>query len=845
MMASQKPVVLITGAEGRIGSVIAAALADAYTVVGFERKCKGDNCITVDITSDDALAKGCEELHARYGNRIASVIHLAAFYDFSGEPHPMYEEVNVKGTRRLLRALQSFQVEQFVYASTMLVHAPTEPGQPINEDSPLHPAWPYPQSKLDAERVVVAERGHIPALILRIAGVYTDQCEVPSLANQIQRIYERQMLSRVFPGDPTHGQSFVHVDDVARAIRAAVDRRTRLPEETALLIGEPVTESYEALQNLIGRLVHGQPWPTRQIPKPVATTGAWLQDKMEDVIPDAIDRGIEPFIKPFMVPLADDHYELDITRAQRLLDWHPHHRLRQVLPAMVGELRSDPAGWYKRNKIPLPVWMEETRDEAAPSPADIAEYQALDRFEHQQTLWCHFANIALGLWLICSPFVFGLAQNWMTPGTPITPTGRGLLYSDTWMTISEIATGVLIVLFGLVSLSRDAGWARWTVAGLGLWLLFAPLLFWTPSAAAYTNDTLVGALIIAFAVAIPAAPGINPIARVAGPDTPPGWDYTPSSWMNRLPIIILAFVGLFISRYLAAYQLGHIDAAWDPFFGDGTERIITSSVSEAWPVADAGLGATVYVLEILTGIIGDKRRWRTMPWLVLVFGILIVPLGAVSVFFIIIQPIVIGTWCTLCLVGALAMLLQIPYSFDEILATLQFLKARRRQGRPLWYLLWRGDTIAGGSADYADNFETPPGAVLREMLASGVSVPWTLLASTVIGIVLMFTRVFFDTAGTAANNDHIVGSLVVTFSIMAWGEVARPLRFVNIGFGLWLVASPWFIDGYSGIAAAASVFFGIALVWMAIPLGRVAAHFGNWDRIARLRVPLHMRHARA
>lgn len=840
-MASQKPVVLITGAEGRIGSAIAAALEDAYTVVGFERKCRGENCINVDITSDEALGKGMDELRKRHGNRIASVIHLAAFYDFSGEPHPMYEEVNVKGTRRLLQALQSFEVEQFIYASTMLVHAPATPGRPINEDSPLQPAWPYPQSKLQAERALITERGRIPALIMRIAGVYTDQCEVPSLANQIQRIYERQMLSRVFPGDPTHGQAFIHIEDVSSAMRAAIDRRRELPEETALLIGEPVTESYEALQNLIGRLVHGQPWETRQIPKPVAATGAWLQDKMEDVIPDAIDRGIEPFIKPFMVQLADDHYELDISRAERLLGWRPQHRLRQSLPVMIGELRHDPAGWYKRNKIPLPLWMEETRDESAPSPAVIAEYHALDRFEHHQTLWCHFANMALGLWLICSPFVFGLAQNWMAEAVPITPTGRGLAYSDTWMTLSEMITGALIVLFSLVSLSRDAGWARWTVAGLGVWLLFAPLLFWTPSAAAYANDTLVGALVIAFAVAIPSAPGINPVARVTGPDTPPGWDYSPSGWTNRLPIILLAFVGLFISRYLAAYQLGHIDAATDPFFGDGTERIITSSVSEAWPVADAGLGATVYVLEILTGIIGDKRRWRTMPWLVLIFGILIVPLGVVSVFFIIIQPVVIGTWCTLCLIGALAMLLQIPYSFDEILATLQFLKERRKQGRRLWYVLMCGDTIAGGSADYSDNFETSARAVLREMFVTGVSAPWTLLVSTGIGVALMCTRLLFDTSGAAANNDHIIGSLVVTFSIMAWGEVARPLRFVNIAFGAWLVVSPWFIDGYSGAAAMASVAFGIALIWLAIPLGRVVSHFGAWDRIARtsIHVPGH------
>ena len=614
-----------------------------------------------------------------------------------------------------------------------------------------------------------------------------------------------------------------------------------------MLIGEPVTESYEALQNLIAWLLHGEPWETRQIPKTLAAAGAWLQGAAERVVPDAIDRGVEPFIKPFMVQLADDHYELDTTRAEALLGWRPRHSLRRSLQIIIARLRADPAAWYRRNKLPLPLWLE-AADEAGQSAARIiAEFNHIDRVEHRRTVWCHFANIALGLWLMASPFAFGLAQQWMEPGALIAPNGRGLVYSATFMTLSEIVTGMLVVLFALLSLSRQAGWARWTTAALGLWLLHAPVLLWTPSAAAYASDTLVGALLIVFAVALPATPGINPLARVTGPDAPPGWDYSPSGWTNRFPIVVLAFVGLFISRYLAAFQLGHIDAVWDPFFGDGTERIITSSVSEAWPVSDAGLGATVYMLEILTGVIGDKRRWRTMPWMVLLFGILIVPLGAVSVFFIIIQPVVIGTWCTLCLVGALAMLLQIPYSFDEILATLQFLKARHRQGRPLWYVVLRGDTMDGGGADYSDNFEAPVGKVLREMFATGIGISWNLLLSTLIGIMLMCTRLLFDTAGQAADNDHIVGSLVVTFSIMAWGEVARPLRFANVVLGAWLLIAPLILDGYTGASFAASMISGIALIVLAWPAGRFIGHYGAWDKIARTRLHLggRVRHAPA
>jgi hypothetical protein len=50
------------------------------------------------------------------------------------------------------------------------------------------------------------------------------------------------------------------------------------------------------------------------------------------------------------------------------------------------------------------------------------------------------------------------------------------------------------------------------------------------------------------------------------------------------------------------------------------------------------------------------------------FFILVVPLGGVSIFFIIIQPIMIGTYCTLCLIAALAMLIMIPLTLDEVVA---------------------------------------------------------------------------------------------------------------------------------------------------------------------------------
>ena len=80
-----------------------------------------------------------------------------------------------------------------------------------------------------------------------------------------------------------------------------------------------------------------------------------------------------------------------------------------------------------------------------------------------------------------------------------------------------------------------------------------------------------------------------------------------------------------------------------------------------------------------------------MPWLVLLFGLMIAPLGITSIFFIIIQPVVIGTWSTLALIGAPAMLIQIPYSLDELLATLQFMRWRMKAVRSWLRVFLFGD----------------------------------------------------------------------------------------------------------------------------------------------------------
>ena len=814
------PIVLVTGIAGDIGSALAESLAGDYRVVGLDVDApKADMpFFEVDLTQDHSVAYALHRFRERYGERIASVVHLAAYFDFTGEPSPLYDKVNVEGTRRLLEALQDFEVEQFVYSGTMLVHAPVAPGQRIDESQPAAPKWAYPESKAAAEDVIRRCHGDIPYVLLHLAGLYDDDSAVPTLAHQIARIYERDLQSHLYSGDPVAGQAMVHKDDMVDAFVRAIDRRDSLPPALTLLIGEAEGVGYGRLQDRIGELVHGvDGWATLQVPVPLAKAGAWVQKQAEPVVPDPIDEGEPPFIRPFMVEMAGDHYALDTSRARDLLGWTPRHDIRDGLASIVAALKRDPIAWYRAHGIVTPPWLDSAAEKS--DTPDALRERAERRFvdQHHRNLWAPFLTVALGSWLLTSPPLLG--------------------YLGTRLAWSDIASGIVLMLLGALSLSPRLALLRWGSAAVGAWLMFAPLAFWTPDAAAYLNGTVAGALAIGFAVLARPPPGADGIARETGPTVPPGWSYSPSAWTQLLPIIALAFVGLYVSRYLTAYPLGHIDAVWEPFFAgaspdpkNGTEEIITSSVSEAWPVPDAGLGALTYMLEILTGMIGSARRWRTMPWLVVAFGIMIVPLGVVSITFIIIPPILLGTWCTLCLVGAAAMLLQIPYSLDELVATGQFLLRRKRAGKSLLRTFFLGDTDEGGREPREHEFDRPPRDVLRDVFGGGVGLPWNLLLCAAIGLWLMFTRLSLGASGAMADADHLIGALVVTVSISALAEVARPLRFVNIGFGVALLVTPFAYEA-SLAQTIAGLACGLALIAASLRRGPVRMRYGHWNRV--------------
>ena len=453
---------------------------------------------------------------------------------------------------------------------------------------------------------------------------------------------------------------------------------------------------------------------------------------------------------------------------------------------------------------------------------------------HRRTLWVWWTVVLLGVWMLVTALTFDYGLN------PAQPSGgRGVWLEPaaaraTAMLWSDLVSGALLIGFGWRTLKPGRPVSKWIACLVGIWLQFAPLIFWSPSALAYLNDTLVGVLVIALTILIPGMPGMIMNMKMGG-DVPPGWSYSPSTWPQRAVMIALGLAGWLVSRYLAAFQLGYMVTPFDPFFGGGTVRVLNSKLSHAWPVSDGALGAFSYTFEFLMGWMGGSSRWRTMPWMVLFFGILVVPLGLTHVLLVSSMPVMVGSWCTLCLLAALCMLPMIPLTLDEVVAMCQFMrKAVWEEGKPFWRTFWLGGIVEGCTNDErAPDIATFSDHPIKVTAAGiwGVSVPWALGLAALVGLWVMVLPSALGIGEPLYAGIYFAGVWTVVVSVCCFAEVARAGRFLNALSGLWLLIAPFVLSGGGGAGTTVSaVVSGLAILALSLPRGTVKERYGAWQR---------------
>lgn len=149
---------LVTGRAGYVGTAPVQALASKYEVMKPDKKAPRSPAGA--LTTDESVGDTLNAMRQRHGAHVISCVHLAAHYGFSSKPSPLYQSLTVEGTRRILRGLQDFQVEQFVFSRAHIVMTPAEDeDEAITESSPVEPGWDSPRSTLRAEQVIRRERG--------------------------------------------------------------------------------------------------------------------------------------------------------------------------------------------------------------------------------------------------------------------------------------------------------------------------------------------------------------------------------------------------------------------------------------------------------------------------------------------------------------------------------------------------------------------------------------------------------------------------------------------------------------------------------------------------------------
>jgi nucleoside-diphosphate-sugar epimerase len=237
--------ILVTGATGKVGSRLTKDLAQRGHHV---RALVRDLARAADLrTERSELALGdlldLDSLAAAVRG-VDAVVHCAAF--FRGATAEQAHEVNDLGTQHLARAARSASVKRFVFTSTGLVYGPNG-GKPAREDDPCAPLDGYPQSKLAAERFLLAMEG-FDVRVLRLPFVYGDGDA---------HIAEAVPMMRAFP--PAQRMSIAHHADVAQAVAlvlAAVSPAHRIynvtddeaPDLATLFasVGEPAPDGSNA-----------------------------------------------------------------------------------------------------------------------------------------------------------------------------------------------------------------------------------------------------------------------------------------------------------------------------------------------------------------------------------------------------------------------------------------------------------------------------------------------------------------------------------------------------------------------------------------------------------------------
>lgn len=110
---------------------------------------------------------------------------------------------------------------------------------------------------------------------------------------------------------------------------------------------------------------------------------------------------------------------------------------------------------------------------------------------------------------------------------------------------------------------------------------------------------------------------------------------------------------------------------------------------------------------------------------------------------------------------------------------------------------------------------------------------WARILAIVLGLWLEAAPAVLGYGGLAAKGDRVVAPLIVGFAVVAVAEVMRPLRWVTLVLGIWLIIQAWTF-GYPPAAAANASGVGVVVAICAFVRGVIRQRYGGgWSALMR------------
>lgn len=354
----QLPRIVLTGASGFVGRHILDALKGRYKIHAIARRSQKQSDAPihpnilwhrVDIGDYEALAAVFSRIRELGGADIC--IHLAAYYDFTGEEHPEYERTNIMGLRNILELCQTLKLKRFIFASSTAACKFRPPDQIIDESTPPDGDHIYARTKRIGEQMLKEYSATIPSVILRFAALFSDWCEYPPLYMFLGSWLSETWTSNVLGGTGRSSVPYLHIQDIVKFTKVLLDKLDSIDNGEILIASTQGSITHRQLFDEATLAFFGQRKKPTFIPKILCPMGVHMRRFFGNFT------GHRPFESPWMCRYIDLQMNVDFAKTSKLLGWTPRPRLEMIrrIPFMVENFRSEPAEWHHRNTAALKV----------------------------------------------------------------------------------------------------------------------------------------------------------------------------------------------------------------------------------------------------------------------------------------------------------------------------------------------------------------------------------------------------------------------------------------------------------------------------------------------------------